>query len=121
MYNTKADPDELTNLASDHLSPNTLKSLREQTTAVVNGLAVHSIRDRAVALDRSPPGRFGGDWGESSDSEGFMRVFDGKSLKGWSGDRQYWSVKEGAITGVTDGTLKVNQFFTWTGCYHTEF
>ena len=29
------------------------------------------------------------------------------------GDRKYWSVKDGALTGVTDGTLKMNRFITW--------
>lgn len=116
LYDLKADPDELTNLASDASFADTLKSLREQTTAVVTeyggpldprtepftpSTEAHPVASAAI--------------GANLDSEGFMRVFDGKSLKGWSGDRQYWSVKEGAITGVTDGTLKVNQFLTWTG------
>ncbi len=49
----------------------------------------------------------------SVDKDGFVRVFDGKSLRNWIGDRRYWSVKDGAITGVTDGSLKKNRFLTW--------
>ena len=31
---------------------------------------------------------------------GFIRIFDGKTLNGWSApDMSYWSVEEGAITG----------------------
>src|SRR5437868_1849054 len=31
---------------------------------------------------------------------GFIRIFDGKTLNGWSApDMRYWSVEEGAITG----------------------
>ncbi|MEQ1827377.1 MAG: DUF1080 domain-containing protein [Pirellula sp.] len=45
----------------------------------------------------------------------FIAIFNGKNLNGWSGDSQYWSVEEGALTGVTDGTLKMNRFITWTG------
>ena len=47
--------------------------------------------------------------------EGFMKVFDGKNLRQWSGDTKYWAVKDGAITGTTDGTLKMNRFLTWKG------
>jgi hypothetical protein len=33
-----------------------------------------------------------------------ITLFDGLSLKGWSGNPAFWSVKEGAIRGVTDET-----------------
>jgi hypothetical protein len=44
-----------------------------------------------------------------------VNLFNGKNLNGWAGDPQFWSVEDGAITGVTDGTLKMNRFITWTG------
>jgi choline-sulfatase len=46
---------------------------------------------------------------------GFVAIFNGKNLDGWSGDPQYWSVEDGALTGVADGSLKMNRFITWTG------
>jgi hypothetical protein len=49
------------------------------------------------------------------DADGFVRLFNGKNLSGWAGDPEYWSVKEGAITGTTDGSLKMNRFLTWKG------
>ena len=33
--------------------------------------------------------------------EGFKPLFDGKTLTGWDGNPKLWSVKDGAITGVT--------------------
>jgi hypothetical protein len=33
--------------------------------------------------------------------KGFKPLFDGKTLKGWSGDPALWSVKDGAIVGQT--------------------
>ena len=42
-----------------------------------------------------------------------MHLFNGKNLNGWTGEEKYWSVKDGALTGVTDGSLKKNQFITW--------
>jgi hypothetical protein len=36
--------------------------------------------------------------------------FDGKSLEGWEGLTEYWSVKDGAIVGATPDGLKFNTF-----------
>ena len=47
--------------------------------------------------------------------DGMVTLFNGRDLTGWKGDPQYWSVQDGALTGVTDGTLKMNRFITWTG------
>lgn len=49
----------------------------------------------------------------TSDDEGFVQIFDGKTLADWSGDKAFWSVEDGALTGVTDGSLKANSFITW--------
>jgi hypothetical protein len=38
---------------------------------------------------------------EAEDPLETQSLFDGKSLKGWSGDPRYWSVKNGAIVGST--------------------
>jgi len=53
--------------------------------------------------------------GFENDAEGFVQLLDGKTLNGWSGSSNYWSVNDGALTGVTDGSLKTNQFITWKG------
>ncbi len=46
-------------------------------------------------------------------------LFDGKTLTGWDGDPNTWSVKDGAITGQTyneeDKKLKGNTFIIWRG------
>ncbi len=52
---------------------------------------------------------------EKPGPDGFIDVFNGKDLAGWSGDPQFWSVEEGTLTGVTDGSLKMNRFITWNG------
>ncbi|MGA2617240.1 MAG: family 16 glycoside hydrolase [Thermoguttaceae bacterium] len=47
--------------------------------------------------------------------EGFVSLFDGKTLDGWEGDRTIWSVRDGAIAGQTtaDTKLKENNFLIW--------
>ena len=47
------------------------------------------------------------------DSEKVTRLFDGKSLDGWSGDSRYWSVKDGEIVGAnTDKVPSSTYLFT---------
>ncbi len=55
------------------------------------------------------------------DPDEFISIFNGRNLNGWSGDSQFWSVEEGAFTGVTDGSLKMNRFITWTGARVRNF
>jgi type 1 glutamine amidotransferase len=46
---------------------------------------------------------------------GFVSLFDGNTLAGWAGDRDIWSVQDGAITGQTtqETKLKENNFLIW--------
>src|SRR5260221_12351344 len=48
---------------------------------------------------------------------GFQLLFNGKDLTGWDGDREVWSVQDGAITGQTteQKTIKENTFLVWKG------
>lgn len=47
----------------------------------------------------------------------FKSIFDGKTLDGWEFDPVYWSVQDGAITGVItpETVLKNNTFIIWKG------
>jgi putative heme-binding domain-containing protein len=42
-------------------------------------------------------------------------VFNGKNLDGWVGDPQYWSVKDGAITGSSDKDIPKTTYLYWKG------
>lgn len=54
---------------------------------------------------------------ESADADGFVQIFDGKTLDGWKGDTTYWSVADGSLVGkITPTTLlKKNSFIIWQG------
>lgn len=54
---------------------------------------------------------------ENTDEEGFVSIFDGKTLNGWKGDPTYWSVKDGVLTGVVtpETLLQQNSFIIWQG------
>ncbi|MCA9258790.1 MAG: DUF1080 domain-containing protein [Planctomycetales bacterium] len=47
--------------------------------------------------------------------EGYVSLFDGKTLEGWDGDPKLWTVVDGAITGTSsdEAPLTHNQFLIW--------
>ncbi len=116
LHDLKNDPDERVNLADDPSHAETLKTMRARTAKVVAELGgplaplegsfnastvPHPEASAAVTVKPGP--------------DGFVNLFNGKNLNGWAGDPQYWSVEDEALTGVTDGSLKMNRFITWTG------
>ena len=116
LHDLKNDPNELVNLANDPQHAHTLRAMRERTTKRVaeygGPLDPHQGRftastvpqPKASAAVTVKPGK-----------DGFVRLFNGRNLTGWSGDSRYWTVEDGAITGTTDGSLKMNHFLTWKG------
>lgn len=54
----------------------------------------------------------------SAQDDGFVSIFNGKDLTGWSGDPRLWSVEDGAIVGTTDGDAK--KITQNTSLYYTE-
>lgn len=116
LHDLQEDPDELKNLAKDPAHAETLKKLRQRTDELVAlyGGALpplkggfqkssdpHPVASAAVTVKPGP--------------DGWVKLFNGRNLNGWDGDPQYWSVEDDAITGKTDGTLKMNRFLSWTG------
>lgn len=116
LHDLKNDPDELQNLAHDPAHAETLAAMRKRTTERVAELGgplapLNRFNPSTVPYPESSA-MVGVSAGKKSD--GFVPVFDGKTLRNWAGDSAYWSVEDGALTGVTDGSLKANQFITWT-------
>ena len=52
---------------------------------------------------------------KKADKEGFVSIFDGKTLKGWDGNPDFWRVEDEAITGETtkEKPTKGNTFIIW--------
>lgn len=59
----------------------------------------------------------------SDGTDGFVSIFDGKSLKNWKGDPAYWRVENGNLVGeVTPETLlDRNTFIIWQGGKPKDF
>lgn len=114
LHDLKTDPDELVNLADDPQYGALLQEMRVRTTARVNdyGGPLDPLQG-AFTASTEPHPTATALVSARADKEGFVSVFNGKSLSGWSGDKRYWSVEDGALTGTTDGTLKKNRFLSW--------
>jgi hypothetical protein len=54
---------------------------------------------------------------DADDTEGFVAIFDGKTLAGWDGDTRFWRAENGEIVGETspDNVVKQNNFLIWRG------
>ena len=59
----------------------------------------------------------------NADEEGFVQIFDGKTLDNWEGDTTYWSVRDGNLVGqITPETLlQKNSFIIWRGGTTADF
>src|SRR4051812_26933684 len=58
------------------------------------------------------------------DADGFIPMFDGKTLDGWKApDMSFWRVEDDAITGevTADHKPKENVFLTWQGGEAKDF
>ncbi|NQT87348.1 DUF1080 domain-containing protein, partial [bacterium] len=55
--------------------------------------------------------------------DGFVSIFDGKTLEGWDGNPDFWTVKDGAIHGETtkEKPTKGNTFCIWRGGELADF
>ena len=51
----------------------------------------------------------------AADDDGWQTIFDGKTLDGWDGNPDFWSVQDGTITGQTteEKKTKGNTFIIW--------
>ena len=58
-----------------------------------------------------------------ADDDGWQTIFDGKTLDGWDGNPDFWSVQDSAITGQTtaDKPTKGNTFIIWRKGETTDF
>jgi hypothetical protein len=50
----------------------------------------------------------------SDDGEKAISLFDGKTLNGWTGDKKYWKVEDGAIVGTKPSKLQGGTFLAST-------
>lgn len=122
LHDLKNDPDELVNLASDPGHAGVLKAMRERTrkrVAELGGPLDPLQGGFRKSTDPHPPAAAAVTVRPGAD--GFVSLLGGNRLRSWSGDNRYWSLKDGILTGTTDGSLKMNRFLTWKGATVRNF
>jgi len=55
------------------------------------------------------------------DADGFMTIFNGKDLSGWEGLEDYWSVKDGVISGHETKDKSKQTFLVWAASPVSDF
>ena len=116
LHDLKKDPDELVNLADNPKFAKVLREMRDRTTKRVAeiGGPLDAFKGR-FTLSTPPHPTASAAVTVKPGPDGFQNLLNGNRLRGWTGDPKYWSIKNGVLTGVTDGSLKMNRFISWEG------
>ncbi|MFT5411138.1 MAG: choline-sulfatase [Verrucomicrobiales bacterium] len=116
LHDLRSDPDELVNLAKDPKHSGTLAAMRQRTDERVAELGGPLAPLKTpFAVSTSPHPEASAAITDKPGADGFVPLLRGNRLGNWDGDSKYWSLKNGVLTGVTDGSLKANRFITWKG------
>ena len=97
--------------------------------ALLTFQTISTSAQQAGAPQGQPRGQAGGGRGPGiealafDDHTGFESIFDGKTLKGWDGNPDFWRVENETIIGesTTEKSLKVNTFLVWRGGQPKDF
>jgi 3-keto-disaccharide hydrolase len=106
-----------------------MKNLVVISTLLAVALLTLQVTTCRATQSQNPPARSGGGRGTGieplafDDHTGFEMIFDGKSLKGWEGDTDYWRAENGEIIGEStpEKPLKLNTFLIWRGGQPKDF
>jgi type 1 glutamine amidotransferase len=81
-----------------------------RTSAIVGALWIAGLALLLVGSSRA-------------DDDGFVSIFDGKTLANWDGNPDLWRVEDGCITGETtpEKVAKPNTFLIWRGGEPADF
>lgn len=116
LHDLMQDPDELVNLVDDPAFAAMLDAMRKRTDDRVNQLGGPIDPLKAKFTDSTEPHpQASAAVTVKPGKDGFVNLLAGRGMNGWAGNSKYWSVKNGVLTGTTDGTLKMNRFITWKG------
>ncbi len=115
------DPGKFTRILRSDIDSIEHAKVSMMPPGLLNGLQPEEIQDLvAYLLSRGavpplPP--------PSQDADGFVAIFDGKTLNHWEGDTAFWRVEDGKIVGQStpDRRLMQNSFLIWRGGTTRDF
>ena len=94
------------------------------TRLIAAGPVTPELRTATVARVNAAGGRGGLTPPRSAeDAEGFVSLFDGKTLTNWDGDPTFWRVEGGMIVGEStpEKVVMANSFLIWRGGVVKDF
>ena len=105
------------------------RSLRQRVIVLAMGLGLGASLQIGADATQQPTAGQGGvfvftepspvDFG---DHQGYVPLFDGKSLKGWDGNPKFWRVEDGAIVGESTPTNPSgNSYIVYRGLVAKDF
>ncbi|HWE04273.1 MAG TPA: DUF1080 domain-containing protein [Tepidisphaeraceae bacterium] len=83
-------------------------------SAAVAAIGFGSYFARAEDKPAASPGASASAEAPKPDAEGFIEMFNGKDLTGWSGYENYWSAKDGMIVGSEQKDHSKQTFLVYT-------
>jgi putative heme-binding domain-containing protein len=111
------DPDSTLHIAVDEIKSKEPSQLSPMPPGLINSLNTNELSD-LIAFIFSQGNRKHQYFKKNKASD----IFDGKTLNGWEGDKDLWSVKDGVIVGTTHHKkLKKNSFLIWQGGQVKDF
>ncbi len=116
LHDLKRDPDELVNLAENPEYAGTLKAMRERTDRRVSELGgpLEPLSQEFTASTVPYPYAAAAVTVKAG-KDGYQDLLSGNLQRNWSGNFDYWTLKDGILKGTTDGSLKANSFLSWKG------
>ena len=116
LHDLEKDPDELVNLADDPEYATVLRTMRSRTDQRVKELGGPlAPAGQELSLSSPPHPEASAAVTVKPGNDGFVNLLSGNLNRSWAGDTKYWSLKDGVLTGKTNGDLKLNRFITWKG------
>ncbi len=88
---------------------------RREESALLAALATKSTNPGLTAKAvETVPRKFVGPSAPSTDTNGFLAIFNGRDLADWAGDTNFWSVRDGFITALARADApKQRHLLTW--------
>ena len=116
LHDLKKDPNELVNLAGNPKFKKVLQDLRDltDTTVAAYGGPLHPMNG-PFTLSTDPYPVASAAVTVKPGPDGWVNLLSGNVMRAWDGDPKYWSEEDEVLTGVTDGSLKMNRFISWKG------
>ena len=110
------DPETMVEVPTAEVASREPSPVSSMPPGLVNALSAGELADLAAYL------MSGGDPEAKYFAGGAKHLFDGKSLDGWKGDSQFWSVENGVIVGSSMvNRPKANTFLIWEGGEVADF